>query len=47
VLKVQAPAASPGAEGGWQEVTGREEVVASDPAALGDGQPVQTAQEKK
>jgi hypothetical protein len=47
VLKVQAPAASPGAEGEWREVTGGEEVVASDPAALSDGQPVRAAPEKK
>jgi RND family efflux transporter MFP subunit len=43
VLKKQVKSPSLGEEGRWEDVTGDEEVVASDPAALSDGQPVRGA----
>jgi HlyD family secretion protein len=47
VLKKQVKSPSPGEEGRWEEITGNEEVVASDPATLSDGQPVRGAAENK
>jgi RND family efflux transporter MFP subunit len=40
VLKMQIRSGSLGAEGRWEDVSGQEEVVASDAATLQDGQPV-------
>ena len=47
VLKKQVKSPSPGEEGRWEDLTGDEEVVAGDPAALSDGQPVRGATENK
>jgi hypothetical protein len=41
VLKKQKP----GKEGGWEDFTGAEEVVVSNPSALSDGQAVRVAQQ--
>jgi multidrug efflux pump subunit AcrA (membrane-fusion protein) len=40
VLKRQTRPTRPGEPGGWEEITGREEVVASNPSGLADGQPI-------
>jgi multidrug efflux pump subunit AcrA (membrane-fusion protein) len=47
VLKKQTKAPAPGEEGRWEDVTGTEEIVAGDVAALSDGQPVQPASSGK
>jgi multidrug efflux pump subunit AcrA (membrane-fusion protein) len=47
VLKKQLPAASPGAEGRWEAITGDEEIAASDVATLSDGQPIRTSLQTK
>ncbi|HZU39239.1 MAG TPA: efflux RND transporter periplasmic adaptor subunit, partial [Gemmataceae bacterium] len=46
VLAMQQPPARSGEEGRWQPVTGSEEVVASNPASLTDGQAVAGAARK-
>ena len=43
VLKQQVRAAAPGEPASWEDITGEEEVVAGNPAALQDGQPVRPA----
>jgi multidrug efflux pump subunit AcrA (membrane-fusion protein) len=40
LVRWQARAGSPGREGTWQEFTGEEDIVASDPVSLTDGQEV-------
>jgi multidrug efflux pump subunit AcrA (membrane-fusion protein) len=40
VLKMQTLSASPGTEGRWEDVTGREEVAVAEAGALGEGQVV-------
>lgn len=47
VVKKQVQSPSPGEEERWEDVSGDEEVVASDPATLSDGQPVRVAAEGK
>lgn len=46
-LLKQQKAASPGAGEHWEEITGQEEIVVSDPASLSDGQPVVKSQADK
>jgi RND family efflux transporter MFP subunit len=40
VLKKKSPPATTGAQGRWEDITGDEKIVGSNPAALSDGQPV-------
>jgi multidrug efflux pump subunit AcrA (membrane-fusion protein) len=47
VLKKQLSAPAPGPEGRWEEFTGDEEVVTSDPKTLTEGQPVCVAAENR
>jgi RND family efflux transporter MFP subunit len=47
VLKKQVKSPSTGEEGRWEDITGDEEVVAGDPAALSNGQPVRAAAENQ
>ena len=47
VLKKQIKATSPGAVGQWEEITGAEEIAASDLASLSDGQAIRRAQAEK
>jgi RND family efflux transporter MFP subunit len=44
VLKKLVPAASPGEEGRWEEITGGEEIAATGLALLADGQPIRPSQ---
>jgi RND family efflux transporter MFP subunit len=47
VLKKQTKPARPGEEGHWEDFTGDELIVTSDPAALSDGQAVKVAEGEK
>jgi RND family efflux transporter MFP subunit len=47
VLKKRVKPPSPGEEERWEDLTGDEEVIASDPGALKDDQPVRPAAAKK
>lgn len=47
VLKKQTLSTKPGEEGRWEELSGEEMIIASDPASLTDRQPVSLASGKK
>jgi HlyD family secretion protein len=47
VLKKEVPSPSPGEEARWEDVTGDEQVVVSDPATLSNGQAVRATAEGK
>jgi RND family efflux transporter MFP subunit len=47
VLKKRVQSPSPGADGRWEGITGEEDIVAGDPAALNDGQPVRRSEPSK